>query len=187
MALRASRAATVRSMASSTGIPVVANERRPGRAGVSYVGKPAAPDVIAVNVEGDGDRSGDLDRSAAHLAVALCEMEVADREQRAGHVDRHVQTAAGDELADVEIASGLARGDRSQTRSAAERGTADSGIGSATGPPASLIRSSRTRSRVIRSIEGATPTTPANISAGTATPASSLDRATPSSISHLTR
>ena len=58
--------------------------------------------------------AGDLDRSSAHFAVALREVEVADREQRARHVDRQVETAAGDQLADVEIASDLARRDRSQ-------------------------------------------------------------------------
>ncbi len=89
-------------------------------------------------------------------------MQVADREERAGDGNRGQQTAA---------ASG---------------GTADSGSGSATGPPVLAISSSRARIAAINSCDGATPTTPAKVSSGTATPGSSADRANASWISHLT-
>jgi hypothetical protein len=39
----------------------------------------------------------------------------------------------------------------------------------------------------MRSRDGATPITPANIASGTITPGSSVERATPFAISHLTR
>ena len=58
----------------------------------------------------------DLDAGAADLAVALREVDVAEREQRAGHVHRQQQRRAGDEPADVEVAAGLARRDRPQPR-----------------------------------------------------------------------
>ena len=70
--------------------------------------------------------------------------------------------------------------------SAASGGTAASGSGSATGWPRSRSCSSRVRNASIRSCDGATPTTPANISSGTVTPGSSSDQAMPSAMSHLT-
>ena len=81
----------------------------------------------------------------------------------------------------------ISRGGIVRKPPAAERGRAVSGAGSATGPPRSRIRSSRRRSSSSLPRDGATPTTPAKVSAGTATPGSSPDRATSSSISHLTR
>ena len=75
----------------------------------------------------------------------------------------------------------VSRGGIVRSPLAADGGTALSGDGSATGPPrVAQIRSSRARNRSSRSCDGATPTTPANISPGTATPGSSSERATPS-------
>ena len=58
--------------------------------------------------------AGDLDRGSAHFAVTLCEVEVADREERALDVDRQIEPASRDQLADVEIASDLAGRNRPQ-------------------------------------------------------------------------
>ena len=136
-------------------------------------------------MERDGDRAGHLDRRPAHLAVALGEVEVADGEERARHVDRQIEPAARDELADVEVAAGLPRRDRPQSCGG---GRWDRALrcGSATGPPRSAIRSSRRR-RLETLCEGATPTTPANISSGTATPGTPAERAKPPAISQVTR
>ena len=54
-------------------------------------------------------RAARLDRGDADLAVALGEVQVADREQRAGHVHRQPEAGAGAEVADVHVAAVLAR------------------------------------------------------------------------------
>src|SRR5262249_14455466 len=51
--------------------------------------------------------SGDAD-----LAVALCGVRIADREQRAVHFDRQVQRRARGELADVHVAANAPRRNR---------------------------------------------------------------------------
>ena len=58
----------------------------------------------------------DLDARAAHLAVALREMDVAERQERAGHVNGEQQGRPRHEPPDVEVASVLARRDRAQAR-----------------------------------------------------------------------
>src|SRR5260370_12264690 len=60
------------------------------------------------------DRAGHLDRRAAGLAIALREMRVADREQRAVDKDRQQEARAFAQLLDVEIATVFARRDRAQ-------------------------------------------------------------------------
>ncbi|KAG7666535.1 hypothetical protein KSW81_003254 [Nannochloris sp. 'desiccata'] len=58
-----------------------------------------------------------LDGRAAHLAVALCRMRVADREQRAFHLDRQIERGARSQIPDIEIAADPAwRHHRMQTR-----------------------------------------------------------------------
>ena len=68
------------------------------------------------------DRRG-LDRAAAGFAVALREMRIAHRKQRALLIDRQIDRRAFDELFDVEIAAGLMR------RDGAERFARDGRIG----------------------------------------------------------
>ena len=92
---------------------MVANERRPGRAGSRRRGSAAARKRHAAG-QAHRDRTGELDPGAAHLAVALREVEIADREQRAGHRDGQQQPAARDQLPDVEVAAQLPRRDRPQ-------------------------------------------------------------------------
>jgi len=53
-------------------------------------------------------------QTAYDFAVALREVEVTDREERARHLDREVEPAAGDELAHVHVPAGLTRRDRAQ-------------------------------------------------------------------------
>ena len=69
-------------------------------------------------VERQHDVHRALDRRAADLAVALRGMRVADRKQRARHLDRQIERGAGGEVADVEIAADPPRRhDRMQARS----------------------------------------------------------------------
>jgi hypothetical protein len=51
-----------------------------------------------VDVEREGYRPGNLDSRPADLTVALGKMEVADRKQRAGYVDRKIESASGDKV-----------------------------------------------------------------------------------------
>ena len=60
-------------------------------------------------VERQHDVHRAFDRRAADLAVALRGVGVADREQRAGDLDRQVERRAGGQIADVEIAADAAR------------------------------------------------------------------------------
>ena len=66
--------------------------------------------------EPDGHGGGDLDPRPADLAVALREVDVAEREERAGDVHGQEQRRARDEPADVEVAAVLARRHRPQPR-----------------------------------------------------------------------
>ena len=56
-----------------------------------------------------------LDGTAADLAVALGEVDVAERQQRAGHVDGQKQRRAGADLHHVEVATELAWRNRADT------------------------------------------------------------------------
>jgi hypothetical protein len=84
----------------------------PGPARRLVGGKARPVDAVLVQREADGHRSRHLDGRSANLTIALREVEVADREQRARHLDRHPDAAARDELTDVHVPSGLARRDR---------------------------------------------------------------------------
>src|SRR5918992_2934509 len=71
-----------------------------------------APGRLLPESEADGDRAGHLNARAAHLALALGEVEVADGEERAGDVDGKQEAAARHELRHVEVAAELTRRDR---------------------------------------------------------------------------
>jgi hypothetical protein len=68
-----------------------------------------------VNGESHGYRPSDLDPGSADLAVALREVEVADRDERARDMNGQADARSGHELPDVEIAADLAWGDRAET------------------------------------------------------------------------
>src|SRR4029079_177155 len=68
--------------------------------------------AAARHAEADGYARADLDRAPADLALALREVAVAEREQRARDVDREEEPRAATELADVDVAAGLARRER---------------------------------------------------------------------------
>ena len=144
------------------------SSRSAARAGLRrrHVGREARhPPRRLAKAEPDRHRRVDLDPRAADLAVALREVDVAEREQRAGYVHRQEQRRAGDEPADVEVAAGLAGRDRPQAP-AALGGMADSGAASGDRAAAARIRSSRSRCASISACDGATPITPAWTHAG---------------------
>ena len=62
-----------------------------------------------LQIERQHDVHRAFDRRAADLAVALHRMRVADREERARHLDRQIEHRAGGKVADVEIAADAPR------------------------------------------------------------------------------
>ena len=112
--------------------------------------------------EADGDGAGDLDRRPADLAVALREVEVADREQRAGDVDRAAR-------AGCRRRGGGRRGCRRVSRGGIVRRpvgrlAAAARLRASSRRPAGRARRAPPRARrnaSSRSCDGATPMTPA--------------------------
>ena len=70
--------------------------------------------AVASQADAHGRRAAGLDRRDADLAVALGEVQVADREHRARHVHGKEQPAAGLQVADVHVAAVLARREGAQ-------------------------------------------------------------------------
>ena len=174
----ACRHAEVRSSAwlvpsSSTGMPMVAVNRR-GMAQRGSVKSSVRANrgqrmllprgLAPVHREAHRAGRGHLDRRDAHLAIALGEVGVARRKQRALDVDRQEELCAAGELLDVEVAAVLARRQRAQSlrrgRAAGWHralGVRRQGKAAPTGTSASRFVQSATCCA-----DGATPETPMN-------------------------
>ena len=205
MASRALRAASVMSSNSlrpsrATQIPVVAKYRRGGvnPAGGGVVPLEAqGPDaplgrLALAQVEAGPQRGGHLDGRAAALAVALGEVGVAGREQRALRPHREQESRTGGDLPDVDIAAVLAGRDgpqppggdgrvvRHRPAGLGRAGPDRPGCGPPGRPPGRSIRASRSR-------DGATPMTPMKGAPSMRTPGRSSDVAQPSASFQRTR
>ena len=158
-----------------------------GLLGVLVRGHGAAEARLAGAAQRDPDarRRGDLDRRPARLAVALREVRVAERQQRALDVDGEVQAAPDGELADVEVAAVLARRDRPQALAPARRPAARRRARRAAAPPRPARPRAPSRGSAARAT--ARPSRPRGTAARRSRRrAAPSERATPSAMSQRT-
>src|ERR1700731_3919956 len=97
-----------------------------------------------MDLETNNDRRANFNRRNAHLSVALCEVPIACRKERAPRKHRKQKLGALSQLLDVEISTVLPKWDGSQSfETATPEGTALASDGGITRPPASSARCSR--------------------------------------------
>ena len=146
---------------------------------IARVRKPRPHDALRFcftfqDLESHDSRGPHLDRRAAALGVALREVAVAHRVERAVHRHRHVELRAARELLHVRVAAVLARRDRAQAflRDRPLAGTAAAAVGGITLPPCEGDRLPAPPISLSCSRDGATPAVPMKEPFGMRTPGS---------------
>ena len=169
----------------SSAMPVVANDRRAGRSGVSKVGRRGGPCPFRTpkrSVTAPATSMAVPQTSPSPCAKCRSPTEKSAPLTWTGRLMRDPATSCL-----MSRLPPISRGGIVRRPAFAAAGIAVSGMESATGAPASASACSRLAISSISSGDGATPTTPAKGSPATTTPGSCGERARPSAISQTTR